>query len=67
MVRTPKYELAEERLGRDLAEQLRLWQSHGISAPAIARFLAAETRVIVTAETVRTWLRLVDEENGEAA
>lgn len=61
MVATPKYELIEERLHRPLAPQLRVWREHGVSAPAIARLLAAETRVVVTAETIRTWLRMVED------
>lgn len=57
MVLTPKYQLIEDRLNRDLAGQLRTWGNAGVSCPAIARLLYAETRVLVVPETIRKWLR----------
>lgn len=67
MVRTPKYELIQERLGRPLSGQLRFWRAARLSAPAIARLIFNETRVRVTGETIRQWLRALEEANGEAA
>lgn len=60
MVLTPKYELIEERLGRNLADQLREWRAARLSAPAIARLIQTQTRVAITGETIRTWLRDVE-------
>lgn len=59
MVATPKYELIQDRLGQPLDETLREFHTTGVSAPAIARILASRTRVVVTPETIRTWIRLV--------
>lgn len=70
MTRTPKYELIEDRLGSPLADRLRYWQTAGVSATAIARLLTMETRVKLSGEAVRNWLRALKtpgDENGEAA
>lgn len=64
MILTPKYELIQERLGKPLDEQLRTWRGAGIDAEAIARIIGLETRVKVTGETIRAWLRSL---NGHAA
>jgi hypothetical protein len=57
MVTTPKFELIQERLGRPLDRVIDEWRAAGVSAPAMARLLAAETRVVVSSETIRNWLR----------
>lgn len=55
------YELVQERLGTPLDERLRYWHTAGVSAPAIARLLALETRVSVSAQTIRRWIAHNDE------
>ena len=57
MVATPKFELMELRLGRSLADQLRLWNAAGVSAPAAARLLHHETGMKVSSETILKWYR----------
>lgn len=54
------YALAQERLGAPLDNLLKFWRSAGVSAPAISRLLAAETRVEVSPQTIRRWLRQVE-------
>lgn len=61
-----KYELIQDRLGRPLCEQLRIWKSAGVPATAAARLLALETRVRVTGETIRCWYREIGSPNGLA-
>lgn len=60
-----KWALIDERLGdTDLAERLLYWRTAGVPANAMARLLTIKTGVVVSGETVRTWLRQLD---GEAA
>ncbi len=54
---TPKYLLIQDRIGGDLEGYLRKLKQARISAPAIARLIAAETEVEITPVTVRDWLR----------
>lgn len=67
MVRTPKYQLIEDRLGIPLAVELVTWRASGLSTLAIAQRLRVATSIRVTGETVRQWLMAIAEEDGEAA
>lgn len=68
MAGSSKYLLIQERLGTPLHEQLRSWQKARVSAPAMARLLTQATKVELSSQAVRMWLReLSDHENGEAA
>lgn len=66
MVRTPKYELIQDRLGVPLANQLRIWRTSGWSTLTIAHHIASTTGVRITGETIRQWIMAL-EEDGEAA
>lgn len=61
---TPKYLLIQDRLGRPLDGYLRELRQARLSAPAIARLIAAQTEVTITPVTVRDWCRDL---NGNAA
>lgn len=59
---TDKYRLMELQLGRDLAEQLRIWRNAGVSVPAMARLLVNETGEPISPSAVREWIRLLEDQ-----
>lgn len=70
MAGASKYDLIQTFLGddTDLADLLRHWNTAKVSAPAIARLLTLETRIPISPQAVRMWLRaLAEDTNGEAA
>lgn len=66
MVRTPKYELIQDRLGVPLDKQLREWRVAELSTLSIAQRLRAATGVPVTGETIRQWLMDLPDANEAA-
>lgn len=54
-IRTAKYLLVEERLGRDLAELLTERRDSGVTFERIARELWSTTDVDITSQTVANW------------
>jgi hypothetical protein len=69
MAGSSKYDLIQTLLGddADLAQLLRRWRAARLSAPAIARLLTLETRVPVSGQAVRMWLRALDAKSDAAA
>lgn len=68
MTGSPKYLLIQERLGNPLDDLLLSWRAARVSAPAMARMLMQATRVSVSPQAVRTWLReLEGAANGDTA
>lgn len=53
--RSPKYLLAEERLGSDLGDFLNGRRKQGVTFERIARELWTETSVDVTSQTIANW------------
>lgn len=62
MTRSRTYELVDDRLGGSLETSLRLWRECQVSVPAMTRILAASTGVDMSPETVRRWLRRLDDQ-----
>lgn len=54
-IRTAKFLLVEERLGRDLAELLTQRRDDKVTFERIARELWTETGVDITSQTVANW------------
>lgn len=50
--------LVDRILGGKLDQTLAAWRTEGLSYEAIARRLASEHDISVTAETIRAWFRV---------
>lgn len=68
MAGVSKYLRIEQRLNRSLADQLRHWKQARLTAPSIARLLTLETGVPISPQSIRLWMRAIEDEgNGKAA
>lgn len=63
MHKTATFLLCEARFSGpgDFVSWLQLLRGYEVSAPAIARLILKETSVRVSAETVRRWIRALEE------
>lgn len=56
-----------ERLQGLLEERLRAWRQAGVSAPAMANLIEAETGVKVAGQTIRRWFEVLDADGDDEA
>lgn len=59
---SPLFLLADRVLNGRLEGQLRRWRRAGVPARAMAELLSDELELLVSAQTIRRWLRDLPEE-----
>lgn len=62
--RTSFFLLADRVMGGNLEQNIRRWRSAGVSLRAMQALLTEELGVRPALETVRSWVRAVEQSNG---